>query len=72
MVSVLRRWVLMLDLPYTLRQLQERGFNKIFLELAPDTKRAQIKAWKYKKVEVRGHVYQPSGRSGRIKLEQKK
>jgi len=49
MVAILKRWVLLIDLPYTLRELQQKGYGRVFLEIDRETKRVEIRAWRRQK-----------------------
>ena len=46
MVAVLKKWVLLLDLPYVLRDLAAKGYTRAVLDIDPATKRTEIKTWK--------------------------
>jgi len=50
-VSVLKQWVLIIDIPRTIYDLQKRGYTHFEAEFKEDTRRLEFKAWKAQKRE---------------------
>jgi hypothetical protein len=46
MVAVRKQWVLLIDLPFTVRELAAKGYRNFRLQAGEDTKRVELRAWK--------------------------
>ena len=46
MVAVLKKWVLLIDLPFQVRELMQAGYHSFRFDTQDDTKRVQVKAWR--------------------------
>jgi hypothetical protein len=46
MVAVRKKWVLLIDLPFAVRELVAEGYRSFRMEAGEDTKRVELRAWK--------------------------
>lgn len=53
MVAVRKQWVLLIDLPFTVRELVAKGYRNFRLQAGEDTKRVELRAWKGSKARSR-------------------
>ena len=51
MVAVRKEWVLLIDLPFKVRELASKGYRSFRLEAGEDTRRVELRAWKGPKAE---------------------
>ena len=53
MVAVRKEWVLLIDLPFKVRELAAKGYRNFRLQAGEDTKRVELRAWKGIRVRSR-------------------
>ena len=46
MVSILKEWVLVIDIPKKIYELQKQGYDHFEAEFKSDSRRLEFKAWK--------------------------
>jgi hypothetical protein len=46
MVATLKKWLLLIDIPFALRQLVEQGYTEFRFHAGEDTRRVELRAWK--------------------------
>jgi hypothetical protein len=53
MVAVRKKWVLLIDLPFAVRELVAEGYPSFRLQAGEDTKRVELRAWKGRRAKSR-------------------